>query len=165
MTKPKPQVTAVPLSTTTKKQRAEVRGLQDQLAISQASSAKRISLLRQQLTAQSQAFTAERYEMRTFMTNLMRQQRGSRWSRSRCAQNHCMFYVLLTWLTMTPCSLNFSTWQEILRVSWTSLWKRQVAMAPQLPTNVPHPTALPRKEAVAKPKETVTSQCDDQSGA
>ena len=54
----------------------EVHGLQDQLAISQVSGAKKISLLHQQLAAQSQAFTAERDEMRTFMTNLMRQQRG-----------------------------------------------------------------------------------------
>jgi len=57
---------------------SDVRGLQDQLTISQASDAKQISLLRQQLTAQAQAFTAERDEMRLFMTNLMKQQRGSR---------------------------------------------------------------------------------------
>ena len=30
-------------------------------------------------------------------------------------------------------------------------------MMPQLPTNVPRPTALPRREAVVKPMETVTS--------
>jgi hypothetical protein len=32
--------------------------------------------LRQQLAAQSQAFTAERNAMRKFMTNMMKQQRG-----------------------------------------------------------------------------------------
>ena len=40
------------------------------------SSAKQISLLRHQLAAQSQAFTAERNEMCQFMTNMMKQQRG-----------------------------------------------------------------------------------------
>ena len=55
---------------------SEVRSIQDQLSISEVSSAKKISLLRQQLTAQEQAFTAERDEMRVFMTNLMKQQRG-----------------------------------------------------------------------------------------
>ena len=48
---------------------SEVRSLQDQLAISQVSSAKQISLLRQQLAAQAQAFTAGYDEMRVFMTN------------------------------------------------------------------------------------------------
>ena len=52
---------------------SDVRG--DQLTISQASSAKQISLLRQQLTAQARAFRAERDEMRFFMTSLMKQQR------------------------------------------------------------------------------------------
>ena len=55
---------------------SDVRSLQDQLALSQKSSAQQISLLRQQLTAQQQAFTAERDEMKLFMTNLMKQQRG-----------------------------------------------------------------------------------------
>ena len=55
---------------------SDVRNLQDQLALSQKSSAQQISLLRQQLTAQQEAFSAERDEMRLFMTNLMKQQRG-----------------------------------------------------------------------------------------
>ena len=55
---------------------SEVRSLQDQLSVSQVSSSKQISLLRQQLTAQAQTFTAEHDEMRVFMTNLMKQQRG-----------------------------------------------------------------------------------------
>ena len=71
MAKPKPEVAhavdnQTPLEPTVvpaRKKRptvSEVRSLQDQLSISQVSSAKQISLLRQQLAAQSQAFTAER---------------------------------------------------------------------------------------------------------
>ena len=96
MTEPIPHVTAVPLAVddhpplelvvvqprkAAKTQRArptviEVRGLQGQLSISQASSAKQISLLCRQLAAQLQAFSAERDEMCKFMAELMRQQRG-----------------------------------------------------------------------------------------
>ena len=38
----------------------------------------------------------------------------------------------------------------------------QMAMAPQLPTNVPHPTALPLQEVVVKRKETVASEVTSQ---
>ena len=55
---------------------SDVRNLQDQLALSEKSSVQQISLLSQQLTAQQQAFSAERDEMKLFMTNLMKQQRG-----------------------------------------------------------------------------------------
>ena len=51
---------------------SDVKSLHDQLSISQMSSAKHISLLRQQLAA----FTVERNEMRQFMTNMMKQHRG-----------------------------------------------------------------------------------------
>ena len=55
---------------------SNVKSLQDQLSISQVSSAKQISLLRQHLATQAQSFTAEREEMRKFMTDMMKRQRG-----------------------------------------------------------------------------------------
>jgi len=55
---------------------SDLRSLQEQFFLSQMSSAQQISLLRQQLTAQARAFTAERDEMKLFMTNMMEQQRG-----------------------------------------------------------------------------------------
>ena len=90
MAKPKPPVTAVahavddqtplePMIVPARKKRptvSEVRNFQDQLSISQVSSDKQIFLLHQQVAAQSQAFTAERNEMRQFMTNMMKKQRG-----------------------------------------------------------------------------------------
>jgi len=102
MTKLKPQVTAVPIlepvavqsrkATTAKTPRprptvTKARGLQDHLSISQASTTFPENFSMASTTGRSIAsfHSAERDKMRTFMTNLLKQQWES-WLRKRCSE-------------------------------------------------------------------------------
>ena len=132
----------------------EVRGLQDQLTISQASSAKQISLLRQQLTAQAQAFTAERDEMRLFMTNLMRQQRGEQVEVP--TQPASLPIIDMVDDVSVDSELSYLT-GESEGPSTVALSNVQLVMAPEPSTVVPQAKASARKEVVVPPKETAVT--------
>ena len=75
--------------------------------------------------------------MRTFMTNLMRQQRGE---------------LVEEPVRSEPFPVTVYSIEDSEGHSNVTLSNVQVTMAPQVPTNVSHPTALSRKEVVVRPK-------------
>jgi len=124
---------------------SDVRGLQDQLTISQASSAKQISLLRQQLTAQVQAFTAESDDIRVFMINLMKQQQEKQVEAPAVIDMFDDASVISEYSCLTGDSEGQST---------VALSNVQLAVAAEPSTVVPQSKAPARKDVIVPPKET-----------
>jgi len=158
MVKPKPQMTAVahavsdqvPLEPTVgpaRKKRptvSDVKSLQDQLSISQVSGAKQISLLRQQLAAQSQAFTTKRNEMRKFMTDMMKRQRGELVEET--VRSEPLPVIDMVDDASVTSEFSYLTGDSEGH-STVALSNVQVVMAPDSSTNVPQPTTLARMDA------------------
>ena len=134
---------------------SEVRSLQDQLAFSQKSSAQQISLLRRQLTAQAQAFTAERDEMKLFMTNLMKQQRGEQVDAPAPPQPQPVIDMVDD--ASESSEFSYLTGDDSEGQSTVPLSNVQVAMAPDSSTVVPLPTAPSRPEMIVTPKDVLTT--------
>jgi len=146
---------AAPKTTKPRPTVAEVRSLQDQLALSQKSSAQQLSLLRQQLSAQQQAFTAERDEMKLFMTNLMKQQRGEQVDAPAPPQP--MPIIDMVDEASESSDFSYLTGDESEGQSTVPLSNVQGTVAPVSSTVVPLPKAPTRQETSRTPKAVVTS--------
>ena len=132
---------------------SDVKSLQDQLSISQVSSAKQISLLRQQLATQAQAFTAERDEMRKFMTDMMKRQRGELVEET--VRSEPLPVIDMVDDASVTSEFSYLTGDSEGH-STVGLSNVQVVMAPDSSTNGPTPTTLARKDVAVPPKDTLT---------